>query len=248
MTLDLAVVMPVYNEEECIAGVVEAWRAVLSGLDINYLIIVLNDGSWDETRNALSKFAEDRRVSIINKTNSGHGPTILLGYRQAVEMARWVFQCDSDDEMRPEHFPQFWEKRERYDALFGFRFGRQQNVGRQLISAFSRATVRLVFGNGVRDVNVPYRLMRADILRQIVSQIPDDTFAPNIIISGTMAQAGLRIDNQLVPHEGRKTGNVSIMRWKLWRAAGKSFWQTIKCRPVLRRPDAVGVRDTYPVR
>ncbi|MEJ7616264.1 MAG: glycosyltransferase family 2 protein [Pyrinomonadaceae bacterium] len=247
MTLDLAVVMPVYNEQECIAGVVEAWLTVLSELGIEYLIIVLNDGSQDETRKALSKFAEDRRVSVVNKTNSGHGPTVLLGYRQAVEMARWVFQCDSDDEMRPEHFPQLWEKRERYDALFGFRQGRQQNVGRRLISAFSRITVRLLFGNGVRDVNVPYRLMRADILRQIVVQIPDDTFAPNIIISGTMAGAGLRINNQLVPHEGRKTGTVSIMKWKLWRAAGKSLWQTIKCRPAIRRPDPPGVRDTYPV-
>lgn len=131
MTFDLAVVMPVYNEQECIAAVVDAWRAVLAKLNIDYLLIVLNDGSQDATPAALAKFTEDRHISIVHKTNSGHGPTILLGYRQAVEIARWVFQCDSDDEMSPEYFPHLWEKRKHYDALFGFRSGREQNTGRR---------------------------------------------------------------------------------------------------------------------
>lgn len=238
MTLDLAVVMPVYNEQECIAAVVDSWRAMLARLDVDYKLIVLNDGSRDATAAALEKFAGDRRIEIVHKQNSGHGPTILLGYRRAVAVARWVFQCDSDDEMSPEHFPRLWERREQYDALFGYRANREQNVGRQLISGVSRATVRMLFGGGVIDVNVPYRLLRADVLRQIIAQIPDDTFAPNVIISGTVAKARLRIDNQLVPHEGRKTGAVSIVKWKLWKAAFKSFLQTVQCRPVLRRPDA----------
>ena len=115
MTLDLAVVMPVYNEQECIAAVVDSWRAMLARLDVEYKLIVLNDGSRDATAAALEKFAGDRRVEIVHKQNTGHGPTILLGYRRAVATARWVFQCDSDDEISPEHFPHLWERREQYD-------------------------------------------------------------------------------------------------------------------------------------
>ena len=89
----------------------------------------------------------------------------------------------------------------------------------------------MLFGKGVQDVNTPYRLMRAAILKQIVEQIPAGTFAPNVIISGAVAQAGLRICNLPVPHQGRRTGSVSIVKWKLWQAAFRSFRQTLQCRP-----------------
>ena len=228
MSTELVVVMPVYNEEECVVDVVRSWRRTLDSLGLSFRILVLNDGSKDGTQQALEAFESDDSVEVINKANSGHGPTILTGYRQAVEMAPWVFQCDSDDEMSPDSFPQLWAQRESYDALFGIRDGRAQNVGRKLISATSRWTVRLLLGTGVTDVNVPYRLIRSSVLRDIVARIPDDTFAPNVLISGDVAKAGLRIANIPVPYQDRKTGTVSIMKWKLWRMAGRSFRQTMR--------------------
>lgn len=233
--LELALVMPVYNEEECIADVVRSWRDALAAERINFRILVLNDGSRDGTAGALQVFADDPHVTVIDKPNSGHGPTILMGYRMAVDLADWVFQCDSDDEMKPDHFGDLWRAREDYDALFGARAGRHQGAVRKLISVVSRLTVRALFGSGVQDVNTPYRLIRAPILRHIVAQIPDDTFAPNVIISGTLARAHARICNLPVPHEQRATGSVSIVRWKLWKAAARSFWQTLRCRPRLER-------------
>jgi glycosyltransferase involved in cell wall biosynthesis len=209
-------------------------------MGIEFRMIVLNDGSRDGTREALAAFEGDPRVTVIHKPNSGHGPTILMGYRQAVELAPWVFQCDSDDEMKPEHFPELWNIRDPYDAVFGLRQGRRQNVGRKIISAGSRLTVRLLFGKGVLDVNTPYRLMRSDLLKQILPQIPDDTFAPNVIISGTLARSGARICNRPVPHEGRRTGTASIVKWKLWKSALKALWQTLRCRPKIDRRPALG--------
>jgi len=229
--MDLIVTLPVFNEEGCIAEVVSSWREALARLGIRFRILILNDGSTDGTRQVLDQFAGDDRIEVIHKPNSGHGPTLLQGYRRAVSQAEWVFQCDSDNEMSPEAFPRLWEKRERYDALFGVRKGRKQNRGRALISAVSRGSVRLLFGPGVTDVNTPYRLMRARLLEAIVAQIPADTFAPNVIISGALAQARLRIWNEPVEHRGRKTGRASIVKWKLWKAAFRSFVQTLRCHP-----------------
>lgn len=233
MPIELGLVMPVYNEEECIVDVVESWRKELSRLNIDYMMIILNDGSRDGTTEALKCFAGDERITIINKENSGHGPTILLGYFKAVQMAQWVFQCDSDNEMKPQHFSGLWEKRERFDALFGVRKSRRQNFGRSFISFVSRLTVRLLFGDGVIDVNNPYRLMRSDVLNKIIEQIPKNTFAPNLIISGALAKARMRIYNHPVPHQGRKTGAVSIRKLKLWKAAMTAFLQTICCSFVI---------------
>ncbi len=234
MSLDLAVVMPVYNEEECIVKVLESWLDVLSDLGMKFQIIVVNDGSSDSTQEALQVFNNDNRIEVINKTNSGHGPTILMGYRESVKLADWTFQCDSDDEMKPDYFSSLWEKREQYDALFGLRTDRDQNLSRKFISICSRALVHLLFGTGVTDVNTPYRLIHSNILEQIVCQIPPDNFAPNVIISGALLKHKLCIYEHPVPHKNRKTGKVSIVKWKLWKSVVKAFCQTLFCRPTLK--------------
>ena len=223
-------VMPVYNEEACIEAVVASWRDQLSEMQLDFALLILNDGSKDGTARALEAFRNDPRVRVVNKANSGHGPTILQGYRVAVEEAEWVFQCDSDDEMKPDAFPKLWKRREKYDALFGSRALRQQEPARRLLSAGSRAVVRLFFGRGVRDVNTPYRLMRAKVLKPIVLAIPDDTFAPNILISGVLSSRRARIHNTPVPHEGRKTGEMSLTSAKVWKVAVKSLRQTLSFR------------------
>ncbi len=228
MPLDLMLVMPVYNEEECIQGVVASWRDCFEQLNLDFALLILNDGSKDGTARALQAFEGDARVRVINKANSGHGPTILQGYRVAVAEAEWVFQCDSDDEMKPASFPKLWGKREKYDALFGTRALRAQEPARRMLSAGSRLAVRLIFGRGVRDVNTPFRLMRSKVLQPIVFAIPDDTFAPNILISGVLSKRRARIHNTLVTHENRKTGTASLTSAKVWKVAAKSFKQTLK--------------------
>lgn len=222
------VVMPVYNEAECIGAVVDEWHAQLVALDLNFEILVLNDGSKDNTAQVLERFEADAHVRVENKANSGHGPTILHGYRQAVERAPWVFQVDSDDEMKPGAFASLWHKREKYDALLGFRHNREQDAARRVLSLGSRAVVKLLFGRGVRDVNTPYRLLRSSILAPIIARIPPDTFAPNVIISGVLSRRRGRLYNHPVPHEGRKTGTASLVSSKLWKVAFRSLWQTAR--------------------
>jgi len=240
MSNELAMVMPVYNEEACIAGVIDSWRRLLATLDIRFELIVINDGSLDGTAEALAHFREDRQIHIINKPNSGHGPSILMGYHRAVQAAEWVFQCDSDDEISADYFRDLWVRRNEFAALFGTRTGRQQNASRKLITLGSRLAVRLRYGQGVSDVNTPYRLMRADLLDQIIRQIPADTFAPNIIISGVLAKNGVPIYEHPVRHVSRQTGVNSLRNLKLWNSAVKSLWQLIWCCPVISNPMRAG--------
>ena len=227
---ELIVVMPVYNEAECIQVVLDDWGAALSDLNINFEILALNDGSTDATAEVLSAYENNARVTVINKANSGHGPTILAGYRDAAARAQWVFQIDSDDEMKPQAFANFWKRREKYDAIFGVRIAREQDSARRFLSAGSRATIKFLYGRGVRDVNVPYRLMRARVLAPIVAAIPDETFAPNILISGVLGKKRRRVLNLPVLHENRKTGTGSLANSKVWKVAARALGETVRFR------------------
>lgn len=227
---ELAIVMPVYNEQEAIGKVLDKWVEAIDKLGIDYAIHPYNDGSKDGSLEVIKAKEKEYpgRVIAHTKNNSGHGPTILQGYREAAAAGyKWVFQIDSDDEMGPECFASLWEQRENNDFLVGIRDGRKQALPRKIISAVSRLSVRMFYGKSIWDVNTPYRLMRVSAFEDIWNIIPENTFAPNVIISGMAAYKKLRCYEIRVPQKDRQTGEVSIKKWKLFKAAVKSFWQTI---------------------
>jgi dolichol-phosphate mannosyltransferase len=225
MSPELSVVVPAYNEEGAIAGVLAGWTGELSRLGIDYEIRVYDDGSRDRTGDVVAGLAAaNPRIVATRQQNRGHGPTVLRGYLEAG--SAWIFQVDGDGEIGPGDFEQFWRCREQFDFLIGYRADRQSVLGRRLISAVSRQAVRMLFGSGVRDVNTPYRLMRRTAIAPLLPFL-EGTFAPNVILAGLAVRAGLRIYQAPVHHRSRMAGVASIGGWKLWRSAIRSFWETV---------------------
>jgi glycosyltransferase involved in cell wall biosynthesis len=229
MSERLCVVMPVYNEQDAIGTVLVKWTKTLDALGMEYVIRPYNDGSKDNSLSVMNDVASRYlTVDVRDKPNGGHGNTILTGYREAVETGYdWIFQVDSDDEMGPEKFAELWAKRCDYDFLVGIRDGRVQALPRKIISFVSRLVVCIFYGKSVWDVNTPYRLMRASVFGDFFARIPLTTFAPNVILSGLAARHKLRSYEIRVPQHDRTTGEVSIKKWKLFKAAARSFGQTI---------------------
>ncbi len=225
----LCVILPVYNEEAVVGDVLRKWDEELGRLGIDSVIRPYNDGSKDGSLQVMKDFAvAHRRVEVRDKANSGHGPTILTGYRDAARDGfDWIFQIDSDDEMGPEKFGDIWDRRGDYDFLIGRREGRIQAWSRKVVSFFSRICVRMCYGKSVWDVNSPYRLMRVSAFRDFYNAIPITTFAPNVILSGLAARYHLRSFEVRVPQRDRTTGECSMRKWKLLKAAVRSFIQTI---------------------
>lgn len=230
MSEKLCVIIPVYNESAIIGQVLEKWVVELNRLGIDFVIRPYNDGSRDDSLAVMKSKAKalGAVVDVRDKGNGGHGNTILTGYREAAaDDFNWIFQVDSDDEMGPEKFGELWSHRNEYDFLVGTRHGRVQQLPRKVMSFVSRLCVRLFYGKSVWDVNTPYRLMRVSAFRGFYEAIPLTTFAPNVILSGLAARHKLRSFETQVPQHDRTTGEVSIKKWKLFKAAVRSFWQTV---------------------
>ena len=225
--LDLAVIIPVYNEEGSIEKVINKWSTELLQTSINFEIHVYNDGSKDKTLHILNRLKQcNKNLIVHNKQNSGHGPTILKGYCEN-SYAEWIFQADSDDEIEPEAFHKFWVRRDKYEFIIGIRTERNSPLSRSIISHTARILTSILYGKSVCDVNCPYRLIKVNSFKGCFSSIPKNTFAPNVIVSGYAAWRGLRTAEIEVLFKPRLTGEVSIKKLKLFKAAIFSGWQVV---------------------
>lgn len=225
-TRELSVVMPVYNEVDAITDVLASWTSVLDPLDIDYELLVYDDGSTDGTGAALDALAADSpRLRVTHHANRGHGPSVLRGY--AAAGGRWVFQTDSDDEIPAGAFPDLWARRHDADLVIGVRTGRTSDPARRLLTFGAATVIRVLFGRGVTDVNAPFRLMRGDVLARLLPRVPATAFAPNVILSGLFARRGLRCVEVPVPAAPRRTGTTSLLGWKIWKAAARAARETI---------------------
>jgi len=178
MPKELIVVIPIYNEEQIIQTVIEDWTTTLRSLKIDFELRAYNDGSKDNTLDKLKEIKDlYPELTIIDKPNSGHGPTILKGYQEAD--GTFVFQVDSDNEMRAEYFESLWSERKDHDFIIGRRkFNFKVPLPRRVVSFIAKKSIHLFYGKGISDVNVPYRLMRCEQFSEIFKAIPNKTFAP----------------------------------------------------------------------
>ena len=228
--LDIAAVMPVYNEEEGVEGAVGGCVAALAATGASFRAMVLDDGSTDGTPAVLERLAGDARVEVVRKRNSGHGPTILEGYRRVAGRARWVFQLDSDDEIPISSFAALWAAREQADAVVGVRTRRRQPLPRRLVTRASRLAVRMLFGAAVTDVNCPFRLIRGEVLARLVDRIPFDTYAPNVALSGLLARERRPVANVPVPVVERASRTASLAGWRAVATGLQALQQTVAIR------------------
>jgi dolichol-phosphate mannosyltransferase len=225
----LTVIIPVYNEAEIILDVVNDWLHTLAQLPIDsFKITLYNDGSTDTTYDILNHhFTNHPHIHVVHKPNSGHGPTILQGYREALNDSEWIFQVDGDNEITAAYFPLLWAHREDYHFLIGYRINRESLWVRSLVTWLSYLTVSLCFRPGINDVNCPYRLFKASVFASVIMSIPYNTFAPNLLLSGIANKRADPIFQTPVHHHLRKTGTDSIPLRKLIRVSLLSFWQTL---------------------
>lgn len=210
------IVMPVYNEENCIEKVVRSWMNVVNK-HTGSEMLAINDGSKDNTKQILDKLKKEfKNFKVIHKINEGHGTTIVGGYIEATKTPHeWVFQTDSDDQFFAEDFDKLWKQRYKSVFILGDRFKRFDPSHRLIITKINLMLILILFGRYIRDSNVPYRLMRIDYLKKLLSVLPKNLFAPNIFLSILALKDGHDLIAIPISHRERKTGKISIVKWKL---------------------------------
>jgi glycosyltransferase involved in cell wall biosynthesis len=221
----LYIVIPAYNEEANIGSVIKDWYPIVEKLGNGSRLVIIDDGSKDATYKIMQEYARELEAFIpVTKPNAGHGATVLYGYNYAIEAgADYVFQTDSDGQTLPEEFWPFWEFRKDFDMVIGHRRGRQDGFSRVFVTKTLKFVLRLCFHVSVKDANTPFRLMKADVLKNQIKLIPENFNLSNVIISVIYAKKKLAVKYLPVTFRPRQGGVNSINMKKIFRIGRQAF-------------------------
>lgn len=181
----LYIIIPAYNESANIEEVINDWIPLVDKIKNESKLIVINDGSRDNTLDILKGLEKKHKnLVVIDKENSGHGATILYGYKYALDNdADYIFQTDSDGQTLASEFDEFWKKRNEYDVIIGHRNKRKDGISRIFVTKVLKYVLRLIFKVSIKDSNCPYRLMKKECLKKYIDRIPKDYNLTNVLLS-----------------------------------------------------------------
>ena len=229
---NLAIIIPVFNEQDIIEKVINDWLFVAKKFD--GFIIVINDGSSDNSLKILNKISKkNNRLMVINKKNSGHGPSVYTGYKIALKKKfNFIFQVDSDDQFFSKDFNKLWLLRDENSLILGFRKKRYDSFHRLIITRILKILNLIIFRKFIPDVNIPYRLIGGEFLKKNLKFISSKSLAPNILIS-IKAAKDKKIKSVVVSHKERLTGMVWIVKFNLIKFMFKVFIEIISFKKII---------------
>jgi dolichol-phosphate mannosyltransferase len=242
----LSIVMPVYNEAAVIADVVEELgREVCARLD-GAEIVMVDDGSTDGTPAILDRLAdENAHVRVLHaERNQGHGPSLRRAFEESG--GDWIFQIDSDGQQLASEFWRLWNLRESADLVVGVRVARDEGLHRTVVSAAARWAGRLVGGGRLRDVNVPFKLIRRSVWEDLRPDVPAVPVAPSLLIAVGASVRGWRVSEVEITHLPRRGGRSTVDVPALLRLTAGALRELVGFRARLRRR-APRVADERPV-
>lgn len=181
---NLAVVIPVYNEEKNIYQELKKWLYEFNSLKFKkFKFYVINDGSTDKTIKQVRKI-NSKKIHLFNFKNSGHGNACIKGYKLAIKNKfDWILQIDSDGQCDPKYLKKFLNSTKQCNCIFGLRVIRDDGLLRLIFSRILSFLILIRKGIYVKDMNVPYRLMHRRILMKCLPYIPEKVNLKNAYLT-----------------------------------------------------------------
>lgn len=215
----LSVFFPCYNEEENLPVILNQALLVLPKVAKKYEIIVVNDGSSDDTKKVAQKFASQfPNIKVIShQTNKGYGAAIRTGINESAN--EWIFFTDGDGQFDLNELDFFVENKDKFMAILGYRRSRAEGLRRALFAKLYKLYIDLLFRVHVKDIDCAFKLIKAEELKQL-SLFSSGAFISSEILY-KLKKKHIKFKQLPVNHYSRKFGsstgaNLRVIVIGLW--------------------------------
>ena len=179
--LDVTVVMPYYNPGDRLRATVERAVEVLRRSGATFEIVTVSDGSTDGSERTLDGLAPDVVSRVVLPARGGKGQAVRAGLERG--RGRYLGFIDADGDVPPELLGDFVEvvRNQRPDVVLGSKRHRSSQVvyppARRLYSWGYQQLVRLLFRLDVRDTQAGIKLVRRDVLVDVLPEMTEQGYA-----------------------------------------------------------------------
>ena len=216
----ISLILPCYNEAGNIQAIIEEAKAVLEKISREYEIIVVDDGSNDESPEIVEKLSltNPNLLLIKHPFNLGYGSALRSGFGKA--RLRWIFFTDADRQFKIGELERFIPYLEKTKMVVGYRARRADRIHRKIYGAIFSRLINFLFGLRIKDVNCAFKIFAREIIegKKLIS--------PGALINAELfilaKNQGVKPIQLPVSHFPRKVGKQSGGSFKVILRA---FWE-----------------------
>jgi glycosyltransferase involved in cell wall biosynthesis len=208
MGLNLSVVIPLYNEEESIQELCEWIKQVVDVHRISYEIILIDDGSTDDSWSVIEDLHQSNRQvkGLRFKRNYGKSAALQMGFSAAE--GEVIITMDADLQDSPDEIPDLYKmiSEEGYDLVSGWKKKRYDPISKTLPTKLFNYVTRKVSGLELNDFNCGLKAYRRKAIQSVEIYGEMHRYIPYMV-----ANAGYRkITEKIVQHRARKYGKTKF--------------------------------------
>lgn len=204
---NVSVILPAYNEAEGIRAAVLEIDDYLKTKFSDYEIIVVSEGSTDNTEEVLANLKKEinRLKSFCKKEWAGMAGAVRTGFKNASKDL--IFYTDADRQFDITELEKILPWIPEYDIVTGFKIKRGDPIARFWASRFYNFVMRLLFGISVRDINCAFKLYKKEVVKSVdfLPTLTEGTINAEVYISAM--KHGYKIKEVPVHHYPRQTGS-----------------------------------------
>jgi glycosyltransferase involved in cell wall biosynthesis len=208
----LSIFFPAYNDGGTIASMVVSALLTARTLTPDHEVIVVDDGSRDQTPRILDELARlYPQVTIVHHVkNRGYGGALRSGFEHASK--DYVFYTDGDAQYDPTELALLWARMtDDVDLVNGYKISRSDPAHRIVIGRMYHRVVKLLFGLHVRDVDCDFRLLRRSIFDRVT--LTKNSGVICLEMMKKIQDAGFRIAEVPVHHFHRAYGKSQFFNF-----------------------------------
>jgi len=204
----VSLVLPAWNESEVIVKAIAEADAALRLIADDYEIIVVDDGSTDNTSELVAQVAaQNSSVRLVtHNPNRGYGAALRSGFLAATKDL--VAFTDADCQFDLTELDRFVLLSKRYDLVCGYRINRKDSALRCLYSRVYNQLVRVLLRTEVRDVDCAMKMFHRGVVKNI--NITGNGFLVNSEILTQAKQQGYSVVEVGVTHRPRTEGTSTV--------------------------------------
>lgn len=203
----ISVIIPAFNESEGIQNVIRQIRTVVNTLDKNHEIIVIDDGSNDNT----AQNAHKAGAKVIQHPyNIGNGAAIKTGVRHA--RGSILVTIDGDGQHNPEDIIKLVNKIGTYDMVVGSRNRKSDTAAhRDIANSIFNSLATYISGRKIEDLTSGFRAVKTHIARQFVYLLPNKFSYPSTITL-SIVRAGYSLGYESIRFSRREGNSKSKIK------------------------------------